>query len=302
MRRLALIGMGLVLLGANGARAEGLTIGSKSFTESVILGEIMAGLARDAGIAARHRAQLGGTRILWSALKGGEIDAYPEYTGTIAREILAANPPRDAAAMRRALSTHGIAMSRPIGFNNTYALAMKPAIADRLGVKSISDLARHPRLRLGFSNEFMDRGDGWPALRRRYALPQTRVRGIDHDLAYRGLAAGDIDAIDIYTTDAEIAYYGLRLLTDDRGHFPAYDAVLLYRADLAKRLPGAVKALRRIEGRIDASRMIALNVQVKLDGKSERTAAAGFLEATLRIAPDARDSGLWTRLADRTAE
>ncbi|MEE8443980.1 MAG: glycine betaine ABC transporter substrate-binding protein, partial [Alphaproteobacteria bacterium] len=97
MRRRALMLIGFVLLGGGGARADGLTVGSKSFTESVILGEIMAGLARDAGIAARHRAQLGGTRILWNALKGGEIDAYPEYTGTIAREILAADPPRDAA-------------------------------------------------------------------------------------------------------------------------------------------------------------------------------------------------------------
>ncbi len=302
MRRLTLTVIGLVLLGGGSARADGLTVGSKSFTESVILGEIMAGLARDAGIAARHRAQLGGTRILWNALKGGEIDAYPEYTGTIAREILAADPPRDAAAMRRQLGAHGIAMSRPIGFNNTYALAMKPALADRLGIESISDLARHPKLRLGFSNEFMDRGDGWPALRRRYALPQSSVRGIDHDLAYRGLAAGDLDAIDIYTTDAEIAYYGLRLLTDDRGHFPAYDAVLLYRADLAARLPGAVRALRRIEGRIGAERMVALNAQVKLDGRTERAAAAGFLQAMFGIAPQARDSSLWTRLVDRTAE
>jgi len=191
------------------AQSPGITIGSKSFTESVILGEILAGLAMNAGAPVEHRKQLGGTRILWNALLRGEIDAYPEYTGTIAREIFATEKIASQNSMINALAAKGISMSAPLGFNNTYALAVTTNTAKRLSLKSISDLKRFRDLKLGFSNEFMDRADGWPALKKRYGLPQSDARGLDHDLAYRGLKSGDIDVIDVYTTDAEIPYYGL---------------------------------------------------------------------------------------------
>ncbi len=296
----------LLVLSAQAESAEEaprpLTIGSKSFTESVILGEILAGLARKGGEPAVHRRQLGGTRILWSALLRGDIDAYPEYTGTIAQEILSGENLSGTAAIGEALARRGIAMTASIGFNNTYAIAMKPALADRLDIRSISDLVRHPSLRLGFSNEFIDRGDGWPALRQRYALPQTNVLGLDHDLAYRGLASGDIDAIDVYSTDAEIAYYGLRLLVDDRAHFPAYDAVILYRQALAGTAPGAVAAFRRLEGAIDAARMSALNGAVKLDRRTESAVAEGFLGDRFNISATSVESSFWARLLQRTLE
>ncbi|MFT5438673.1 MAG: osmoprotectant transport system permease protein [Alphaproteobacteria bacterium] len=282
--------------------ARSLTIGSKSFTESVILGEILTGLVRKSGHGATHRRQLGGTRILWSALLRGDIDAYPEYTGTISQEILAQKNLSGNEAIGKALSRHGIAMTAPIGFNNTYAIAMKPALAERLGIISISDLARHQSLRLGFSNEFIDRGDGWPALSKHYALPHRDVRGLDHDLAYRGMANGDIDAIDVYSTDAEISYYRLRLLNDDKAHFPAYDAVILFRKDLARTAPGAVTAFRRLEGAIDAARMSGLNGAVKLNRRTESAVASNFLKDRFNISASSQESGFIARLLRRTLE
>ena len=257
-----------------GAERPEITIGSKKFTESVILGEIVAHLDRAGGADAVHRRELGGTRVLWQALVRGDIDAYVEYTGTIAQEILAGRGLAGHDEIRAAVAAFGIAMGRPLGFNNTYAIGLRKDTAAKHGLAKISDLARHPALRFGFGNEFMDRGDGWPSLRERYGLPQRNVRGLDHDLAYRGLEAGDIDAMDVYTTDAEIAYYDLHLLVDDLGHFPRYHAVVLTRADLAGRAPGAVAAIARLAGRIDAARMSAMNALVKLDKVSEQRVAA----------------------------
>jgi len=279
-----------------------ITIASKAFTESVVLGEILAGLARHAGHETKHRRQLGGTRILWSALLRGEIDIYPEYTGTITREILTDETIGKRSDIHAALGRHGISMTLPLGFNNTYAIGVKPSLADRLGLRTISDLDRHRDLRLGFSNEFMDRGDGWPALRRRYGLRHQNVKGLDHDLAYRGLESGDIDAIDVYTTDAEITYYGLRILEDDRGYFPAYDAVILYRTALKQTAPGVLKAIRRLEGRISAARMSGLNAAVKISKKSETMAAADFLSKDMNIDRKAAEETGWNRFWRHTFE
>jgi osmoprotectant transport system permease protein len=284
------------------AQERPLTIGSKGFTESVILGEIMTGLAERSGSRADHRRQLGGTRILWNALLSGEIDAYPEYTGTITREILASERLESLKQIADALAVRGISMSAPLGFNNTYAIAVKGALADRLGLKNISDLARHPDLKLGFSNEFMDRGDGWPALRKRYGLGHEKVRGLDHDLAYRALDNDSLEVIDVYTTDAEIPYYKLRLLKDDLAHFPTYQAVILYRSELDRDAPATVAAFKSLAGNIDAARMAALNARVKLDGLTESAVASGFLSKLTGIERVSTETPLWARLARRTGE
>ena len=127
---------------------------------------------------------------------------------------------RDEAALRAALAERGVGMSRPLGFDDTYAIGMREQEAARLGIVRLSDLRRHPDLKFGFSNEFMDRSDGWPGVRDRYGLPQRDVRGLDHDLAYRALASGEIQATDLYSTDAEIRQYNLRAARDDLGFFP----------------------------------------------------------------------------------
>ena len=203
------LGLAECILSRSGDPARAATpvmIGSKQFTESVVLGELATALVRTSGSSAEHRSQLGGTQVLWNALVQGEIDLYPEYTGTLEQEILQGEGVRGEAELRRALASYGVVMSRPLGFNDTYALGMKAARAQALGIRSIADLRQHSELRFGFTNEFMDRADGWPGLRARYGLPQEEVRGLDHDLAYRGLDAGTLDVTDLYSTDADISY------------------------------------------------------------------------------------------------
>jgi osmoprotectant transport system permease protein len=277
-------------------------IGSKNFTEGVILGELLRELVAEAGVPAKHQRALGGTRLVFNALRSGEIDAYVEYTGTLTHEILAAKAPGDEASLTEQLRGQGIVLAGSIGFENNYALGMPADKARALAIETISDLRGHPQLVLRFGNEFMDRADGWRGLKAFYHLPQTDVRGVEHDLAYRALAAGDADVTDLYTTDAEIAYYGLRTLHDDRGYFPTYAAVLLYRADLPERAPRAVTALDRLLGVIGAPDMVAMNAAAKLGGEPESAVAAAFLARHLGVDTAPAVEGRVPRVLRRTAE
>ncbi|MGH8739819.1 MAG: glycine betaine ABC transporter substrate-binding protein [Burkholderiales bacterium] len=233
--------------------AETLRVGSKRFTESYILGELLAQLA-----GAEHRPGLGNTAILYEALKSGAIDVYPEYTGTIAREILKTEEALDLAALNRRLQPLGLAVSVPLGFSNSYALGT------RMDIKSISELARHPQARIGLSHEFLGRRDGWPGLREAYGLPQT-PRGLDHGLAYEALAAAELDVIDVYSTDAKIERYRITVLADDRNFFPSYAAVLLHGLGAPQRFPEAFAAFRKLEGTLDNRTMVRLNARAEID-------------------------------------
>ncbi len=279
-----------------------VVVASKTFTEAVVLGEIAAGVIRDAGYVADHRRELGGTRVLFNALVSGDIDVYPEYTGTIIQEILAELNLRTDDQVRTALRDCGILMTESLGFNNSYAIGMRSETADRLGVFRISDLRGHPDLRFGMSNEFMDRGDGWPSLQQAYGLAGGNARGLDHDLAYRALEAGDIDAMDVYTTDAEISYYGLRVLEDDLSFFQTYNAVFLYRADLDTRAPGVAAALGRLESTMDESGISRLNARVKLGGEAESLVASDFLGESLDVTTVTQVVGRGERIWLRTLE
>jgi len=281
--------------------AEPVRVGSKAFTESVILGELATQLGNNAGIPTIHRAQLGGTRVLWEALLSGQIDIYPEYTGTIIQELIPGTP-ADTPAIEAALRQHGIGMTRPLGFNDTYALGVPETLARQLSLRSISDLAEHPLLRFGFSNEFLDRKDGWPVLKAVYSLPQTSVTGLDHDLAYRAVASGSIDVIDLYSTDAEIDYYHLRVLDDDRHVFSAYEAVYLYRLDLRDRAPAVIEAISRLEGAIDAPHMIEMNASSKLRKVPEANVASQFLLTRLQIKSSPEAQSMAAQLLLRTRE
>jgi len=279
-----------------------VTVGSKSFTESVILGELVSHLVQNADGSAIHRQAMGGTRVLWNALKNGDIDIYPEYTGTITQEILSGQQIESIEDLRQAIAAHGIRMTRSLGFNNTYAIGMQEKHAEALGIRTVSDLRSHPDLRFGFSHEFMDRGDGWPSLRTTYALPQQQVNGLEHDLAYRGLEQGSIDAIDLYMTDADIQYYALRVLEDDLSHFPEYHAVLLYREELERRAPGVITILRALEGNISDTEMRAMNVQVKVERKTETRTAAEFIEKKLGFTVNYSEESVANRVLRTTRE
>ena len=272
----------VVVMGAGAPPAatadRGVTIGSKAFAESWILGEALATEMRAAGVPrVEHRRNLGGTEIVLQALRSGDVDVYPEYTGTIQEVIVKSPGATDPAAMRRDLAALGLGMSDPIGFDDSYAIAVTPAAAVRYGLRSISDLARHPEVRLGLTHEFLGRADGFPGLAARYGLSDRNVTGIQHELAYAALASGTIDGTDIYTTDAQIERLGLRILEDDRRFFPRYDAVWLYRLSLARSDPRAMQAIRRLTGTIDRARMIRANARVVLGGVSAEMSADSLL-------------------------
>jgi len=262
-----------LLLAVFPAYADTLRVGSKRFTESYILGEVLKRQVE--GITAvEHRPGLGNTGIVFAALRAGSIDLYPEYTGTIAKEILKLGGNATLDQINRALAPQGLGAAVRLGFNNTYALAMREDRAQALGIRTLSDFAKHPGLKLGLSQEFIGREDGWPGLKAAYRLPYATPSGLDHGLAYEAIATGKIDAMDIYSTDAKIERYALRVLEDDRRYFPAYEAVLLYRLDVPKRFPDAWHALQALEGKIDERRMIRMNAAAELGGRSFAEAAA----------------------------
>ena len=258
--------------------APTLNVGSKRFTESYILGEILKQTAQSTGeTSAIHRQGLGNTAIVLNALTTGSIDVYPEYTGTIAREILKLDGVPTLAELNAKLAPMGLAVAVPLGFNNTYALAMRADDAHSRNIARLSDLRVHPDVRLGLSQEFIGRADGWPGLKRTYELPFDTPRGLDHGLAYEAVVGRQVDAIDIYSTDAKLDKYGLTVLEDDRNYFPRYDAVLLYRADLPQRLPKTWAALAKLEGTIDDASMRRMNAAAELEGKDFAAVAADFL-------------------------
>ncbi len=254
-----------------------VVIGSKKFTESYVLGEIAKRTLNDAGIPAEHRQGMGGTIILWQALRGRQIDAYPEYTGTIAQEILKTDRKLSLNEIREALVKFDVGATEPLGFNNTYALVMRRSEAQQLGLRTISDLRNHPELKIGLTHEFLDRQDGWQPLRARYALPQQNVIGIDHALGYAALKNASIDVKDAYSTDAKIAEYDLVTLEDNLQFFPRYEAVFLYRLSLPA---STVTTLRKLEGTLDETRMIRLNAEAERTRNYTRAANLYFQGGT----------------------
>ncbi len=282
-----------------------LRIGSKRFTESYILAELLAQTAQNTGAKTQVLQGLGNTAIVFEALKSGQIDAYAEYTGTIATEILKASPDLALQPMRALLAKQGLGVGIPLGFNDGYALAMRTVDADRLSIRSLSDLAKHPELKLGLSNEFIGRQDGWKGLSSKYKLAHTPL-GLDHGLAYTAIEKKQIDVMDIYTTDAKINHLGLRVLVDDQNYFPRYDAVVLYRLDMPQKHPAAWAVIQKLEGRISEAAMIAMNAKAELESQPFDAIARQFLanknglQANTSMASQPSSASyfqqLWTRL------
>jgi osmoprotectant transport system permease protein len=260
----------VLLLACAGFSQKEATVGSKKFTESYVLGEIAKKALENAGFVVEHKQGMGATSIVWGALSGGSIDAYAEYTGTLAEEILK-KPGIGLEEIRSELDKQGIGVTGELGFNNTYALVMRKDKAAALGIRKISDLATHTDLKAGPTHEFLDREDGWKKVMASYGIKLADVKGIEHGLGYSALNSGSIDIKDCYSTDAEIAKYNLLVLEDDKKFFPSYMAVFVYRKSLA---PEAVKALESIVGTIDESFMSRLNAFA--DEKDEYSGAAAM--------------------------
>jgi osmoprotectant transport system permease protein len=287
INRLFLSCVPLFLIHSSAAAAEPIIVGSKKFTESYVLAEIAQRSLAGASFAVQHRPGMGGTIILWEALRTGQIGVYPEYTGTIAEEILQNPGAVLADGLRAELAKSGVGMTGELGFNNTYALVMRRAVAAQANIRRISDLRAHPELKFGLTHEFIHRRDGWHPMAARYQLEGTQVRGIDHGLGYEALRNGSIDVKDAYSTDAKIAENDLVALEDDLGFFPQYKAVFLYRTSLA---PEAIAALQKIAGTLDEARMIRLNAEAERTKNYARGAALYFGDNRDGMAPHAPET------------
>lgn len=254
--------------------APSIVIASKTFTESYVLAELFAQTLEGAGFAVERRPGLGGTLICFSALRSGEIDLYPEYTGTLHQAALKLEPGAPPELVARRMQALGLRTSASLGFNNTYAIVMDAARADALGITRISDLRRHRSLQLGFTHEFLERPDGWPGLAERYGL-RGEVRGLEHALAYQAIADGKLDVTDAYATDGDLDRYGLRVLEDDLAFFPEYLAIALARDDLPA---GAMQALEQLAGRLDDATMRELNARAVVSRQGFASIASAFLD------------------------
>lgn len=266
-------------------KKEKVTVGAKHFNEGYILSEILSQLLESSGYEVERKFNLGGTLICYEALKNNEIQVYPEYTGTIKEEILKVKDKISTDSIRSLTQKNlNLTFSAPYGFNNTYALTMKKNLANKLNIKTISDLKNHPNLKIALSYEFVKRQDGWVNLAKIYDLPQTPV-GIEHGLAYSALEEGKIDLTDAYSTDGEITKYDLVILEDNKNFFPDYSAVSLYRPELDEKIKSIFNTL---SGKISASEMQKMNAAVLYENKSFAQVANEFLASKNLIKNDVK--------------
>lgn len=279
----------LTVWGLAPARAEkprALVVGSKQFTEGRLLSEILAQLLEArTDLRVVRRMDLGGSRVVFSALQAGEIDLYPEYTGTGLLEILGAprsgGPEETLRAVREGfLRKYDLVWLEPLGFNNAFAMVVTGEKARELGLRTISDLKAHPSLRYGISLEFLERADGWNPLLEAYGLPREgmTVRGLQHGLAYEALTAGQIDVTNAYTTDGKLERFGLVALEDDRGFFPPYHAVPVIRGEILRAHPEVGRTLAMLAGSLTDRQMQSLNYRVEERKESFEAVAADFLK------------------------
>ena len=295
--RLRLVPFGLLAAAALGAvipaaaqqqSARPVIVASKPFGESYLLAEMFSQLLEARGFRVDRRPGLGATEIAFRALREGSIDVYPEYTGTGLFAILHDKPDSDARAVydrvsREFRDRYGVRWLPPLGFENTYAIAVRRETASRLGLSTLSDLARvGPTLRAGLTADFIGRPDGLPGLAAAYGLKFRSVQALLPAVKYQALAAGEVDVIDGYSTDGFIVRYDLVVLRDDHYFFPPYEAAALVGAGLQRIQPGAVAALTELSNRLSVETMRRLNRRVEVNGEPiARVAAAALVELGL---------------------
>jgi osmoprotectant transport system substrate-binding protein len=288
MRRwLPLLLLLALTISCGGNAKRPIVVGSKNFTESVLLGEIVAQKLEAAGCKVERRLNMGGTFVCDAAITSGALDTYVEYSGTALTAILKQPVTGDSAAVEAALREQyrrrGLRWGPELGFNNTFAMIVRKGDAEKLGLETISDLTKvADRFRPGFGYEFAARPDGWNGLLQKYGLTfSNSPRTMDLGLTYKAVAAGDVDLIAGNSTDGLIASLGLVVLEDDRHYFPPYAAAIVTRADLDRKSAAARSALERLSHSIDDATMRRLNYEV--DGRKRDVAdvARQFL-ATLR--------------------
>jgi osmoprotectant transport system permease protein len=292
-----------------------IIVASKPFAESYLLAEMFAQLLEARGFRVDRRAGLGATEIAFGALRSGAIDVYPEYTGTGLLAIMREQPEHDARAVYRRVATafperFDVYWLPPLGFENTYAIAVRQETAARHGLRTLTDLSSvAPGLTAGLTPDFVGRPDGLPGLQQEYALNFAAVRSLLQSVKYTALVNGNVDVIDGYSTDGLIARHQLVVLEDDRGFFPAYEAAALVNGDFYRDFPNAVAALTELSGRLDQTTMQRLNERVEASGERvPHVAAAALRELGLVASPTSetavtgdRESSLFRYFLDQRA-
>jgi glycine betaine/choline ABC-type transport system substrate-binding protein len=280
------IGLFLLLLCACRGR-DTVRVGSKNFTEQVLLGEIAAQALEAEGVKVERKLDLGGSFVCHQALTAGELDLYPEYSGTAFTAILKEKPISDPAAVREKVareyaSRWKLVWSPPLGFENTFAIVMRGDDARRLGLAKISDLSGHPELRPGFGYEFVERADGYPGLAAAYGLAfRARPREMDLGLLYAALEQNQVDVVAGNSTDGLIAAMRLAVLEDDRRYFPPYEAAYVVRGPVFAD-PRVRRALDGLAGVISVSKMREMNAAVDRDRRPPQEVARAFLQSRAR--------------------
>ncbi|MCB0389643.1 MAG: ABC transporter permease subunit [Bdellovibrionales bacterium] len=263
----------LILFSALSFASTPIKIGSKKFTESFLLAEMMAQLLENYEYKVIRNFGLAGTLVAYTALENGEIDIYPEYSGTISQVILKKPEVNELKLIRKELLSKNLDILKPFGFNNTYAIAVTQEVAQKYDLQKISQLSAL-ELRVVFSYEFLNREDGWKNLKKIYSLNQLKVKAIEHELAYRALDNDEADVMDAYSTDGKIKHYNLVLLEDDKDFFPKYLALPFIRKDLPI---DVVEKIQILLGKISNRKMTDLNSQVQNENKSYQKVAQQFL-------------------------
>jgi osmoprotectant transport system permease protein len=298
-----LLSLSILLATANTLQASGqpqqppIIIGTKSFTEAYILGEIMAQLLEAHHFKVTRKFALGGTLVAYSSLVAGKVNVIPEYTGTVARTILKLPNTPGIKVMNQYLAKVNLELLKPFGFNNTYALVISQALQKQLNIYTLSDLAKHPKLNFGLANEFLSRPDGWPGLKEAYGLTARPV-GVAHALSYAAIANNKIDVTNAYTTDGDIKRYHLVVLQDNKHYFPNYFAVPLVNKDVG---PQAIKVLDLLANKISAQQIRQLNGLVANDKQPIPKVAHEFLISSGLISPDQavqQPPALWQKMVD----
>jgi osmoprotectant transport system permease protein len=289
------------LLPAGVVAADAIVVGSKAFTEGYVLGEIAAQTIESAStVPVTRKLGMGSTGILFEALKSGGIDVYSDYTGTLSEAILKRPDLKSIEDIQQALLAMDLVMSGPLGFDDTYALAVKESFAEQHQLHSISDLAGvEGKIRAAFSYEFMDRKDGFLGMAAAYHLhfAPKNVNRMEHSLTYQAIDDGAVDLIDLYSTDAKIEKSRLRVLKDDRGYFPVYQAVWVARKSFTEKHPHEWQALLNLQGSISEQAMIDMNAQADIQHLSFPKIAARHLGSE---AP--RSQSLKSNILQRTRE
>ncbi len=292
-----------------------VVVASKPFGESFLLAEMFAQLLEQRGIKVERRPGLGATEVAFAALRSGAIDVYPEYTGTGLIAILHGDVGSDAGTVFRTVSRefdsrYGLHWLPPLGFENTYAIAVTKATADRYALRTLTDLARaSSSLTAGLTPDFIGRADGLPALQMKYGMKFAEVKPLSQALKYQALAGGSVGVIDGYSTDGLIKKYNLVVLVDDAHVFPPYEAAALVGSRMWKTRPDAIAALSQLSGRLDVATMRALNARVEVDREPIASVAHSGLAAlglvgdsSSRAATRNTDSGFWSYMAAHRSE